>query len=213
MNTREKVLKNIQEGKKMHFQSLRVHKPEFMSDIYVNSPEAHIEVIFAENFKKHQGNFFYGEDVEKALSLLKAFLQKYQIDAVLTHDEYLEALLEVAQIDHTRQAGTHKATLSSCELLIARTGGVLLVNPLPILYTPSAASPYHIIWAFSSQLVYDTQSALLMTQEKYAKAMPIACSVLHEPVAPAQVAFYHLTKQTAQQEIILFLIDDLSEEF
>lgn len=213
MNTREKVLQKIQTGKQMHAHSLRVHKPEFMTDIYVNSPETHIEVIFAENFKKHQGDFFYAEDVEKALGLLKALLQKKQIEEVLTQDEYIEALLNVAHIKHSRQADNQKAILNSCELLIARTGGILLVNPPPTFYTPNADLQHHIIWAFSSQLVYDTQSALLITQEKYAEGMPLICTILHEPTANTPISFYNLAKQQAKQELILFLIDDLSEEF
>ncbi len=213
MGTREKVLHKIQEGKQMHAHSSRVHKPEFMTDIYVNSPETHIEVIFAENFKKNGGNFFYGEDIEKALALLKTFLQKSQIDSVLTQDEYIEALLEVAQIKHSRQADNQKVLLSPCELLIARTGGIALVNSLPTLSAHCVSLQHHIIWAFSSQLVYDVQSALLITQEKYPKGMPTTYTILHETTASGPVSFYNLTKQQAKQELILFLIDDLSEEF
>ncbi len=218
MTSRENILSRIKQAQDVPSQKAKVHKPDFMTDIYINSPENHIEVIFAENFKKNRGIFFYGEDIESGLLLLKSFLKEKEIDSLITEDEYLQALLNVAKVSHTNQVilpQSEQTLISVCDLMIARTGGILLVPSHHSTLQNHSQAGRHIIWAFSSQLVYDTQSALLISQEKYQNQLPPIFKVIHESTPSIHLLNSGLPSSSfhTHQELILFLIDDISEEF
>ncbi len=220
MTSRENILGRIREAQEASVPKAKMHKPDFMADIYVNSPENHIEVIFAENFKKNRGIFFYAEDVEIGLYTLKSFLEKQQIEKIFVEDGYLRVLCKVAGIEYQSPETeevltTSDAVLSMCDVLIARTGGILLAPTYTATLQKTSSAQKHIVWAFTSQLVYDTQSALLVSKEKYEHRLPPLLTLLHEGHSSLYLLNPVLSDTTVypRQEIILFLIDDIREEF
>ncbi|GAB4399016.1 MAG: hypothetical protein OHK0053_18530 [Microscillaceae bacterium] len=177
-------------------------KPNFLRDVYINPSEEHIEVIFAENFQKQGGLFFYVESLEEALTQIKSWLTHEAPGTPCVADAYLQALFKVANIVfHPYPCTTPpSAYVWMAEILIARSGSLAWTLPIEGL---EKGRP-HIFFGFSTQLVYDIQSALLILQEKYKPNFPARLGLRNGllPSPPFELA-----------PLVLFLIDDVREEF
>ncbi len=172
--------------------------------------EEHPEVIFAENFKANQGDFFYCESVEDFLADLKLFLKEKAIQEIFVENDFLQELLKYARIDfHTQPTPQVKleAGLTLCEGLVARTGSILFSTRQTEQATSAFYSPIHIILAFSSQLVLHLDQAWPLILQKYGNHLPSVLSLV-SGISPSPNPTYQVG---GPREIVLFLVDDLSE--
>ncbi|NJL14266.1 MAG: hypothetical protein HC913_15480 [Microscillaceae bacterium] len=177
-------------------------KPNFLHDVYINPPEEHIEVIFAENLQKQGGLFYYVESLEEALAQVKSWLVQQAPGTACVADTYLQALFKVAHIAFQAYPSPQppSAYVWLAEILVARSGSLGWSLPAEGLENGVP----HIFFAYSSQLVYDIQSALLILQEKHRPNFPARFG-LRNGLLPGP-AF-------GQAPLVVFLIDDVHEEF
>lgn len=213
MTSREKILGNIQTALKSSG-SQKIIKPDFSQNPYLHTEEL-MEVIFAENFKKHKGDFFYCENLETFLLSLETLVQSKNLNELWVSEDYPQQLLQFAQIKYqdTSPFPTQlQASLSLCELLVARTGSVLVSSHQKSLPALSTQASTHIILAFTSQLVHHLHQALEIILHKYANNLPSQLSLITGPSITQVFDKSWMCGAQGPEELVLFLVDDIIED-
>lgn len=212
MSAREKILKKIRTALQAGG-SIQAIKPDFHTDPHLRYENELIEVVFAENFKKNEGDFFFCESLENFLTQLKQFLSEKNLLHFFVLEKYLQELLKIIPIPfHGIRENLHlaEATLTSCELLIAQTGSILVSSAQMPDSRLHLTPPLHLVLAFSSQLVYDLKEALETMKKKYPDKLPQTMSVvtgINKGGIPDGSAS---GGGIGPKELVLFLVDDLS---
>lgn len=146
-----------------------------------------LAVIFAEEFTKLMGKFafFFNHD-ELVLQIRELVKQKGWKD-VYCVEEGLRYLLRKNGFDEftTKPLADADVALTSCELLVARTGSIVLSSAQPFGRTTSVYAPVHICIAEASQLVYDVEDAINVLKEKYGTHLP---SLINFATGPSRTA-------------------------
>lgn len=213
MTARNNILKRIHQALE-NKNTEPVHKPDFTSEQFLAREGEHIEVIFAENFTKGKGDFFYCPSLEDFLADLTTFLQKKEIKELFAWDDYLQKLLQVARIDFNaddENLPRIDASLTLCELLVARTGSILISSQQAAGRRLSIYPQIHIVLAFTSQLVNHIKEALQIIHEKYSNQAPSLLTLLSGPSTLWDQQKNPIHGIQGPQEIVLFLVDDIVE--
>ena len=212
MGAKENILKRIREALNTPTERPIV-KPSFTSEIY-NQEEELPEVIFAENFTSNNGEFFFCENLEQFVANLKILLKEKQIQNIFITEKYIQ---EIAKINHiTFQNNMQNledvdASITLCENLVARTGSILVSSQQSSGRSLSAFPPIHIVLAFTSQLTNNVQDALGLIKEKYANDFPSMISFITGPSRTADIEKTLVLGAHGPKELILFLVDEISE--
>lgn len=169
-----------------------------------------LEVEFAENFTSLLGKFSFciGEaELAQQLNLLQ---KNKGLDAIYCREEKLKQNL--AQAGFTQFAAddvsTCDASITTCELLIARTGSILMTSAQASGRTTSVYAPIHICIAYTNQLVYDIKEGLQMIKEKYSGKMPSLITLATGPSRTADIEKTLVVGIHGPKEVYLFLVDD-----
>ncbi|HAI75803.1 MAG TPA: hypothetical protein DCM08_06105 [Microscillaceae bacterium] len=186
-------------------------KPDFLSPVYMQPEEPHLEVVFVENFKKAQVDFFFCENLEQFLVALKAYLLQKNLQHVCVWEKYLQELCNVAAIpyhasdDNLLQV---EASITLCESLMARTGSILVSSRQLAGRRLTIYPPVHIVVAFTSQIKPDITEALEALKQKYTQAFPSMLSVISGPSQTADIEKTLVLGAHGPKELSLFLIDE-----
>ncbi|HEX8460867.1 MAG TPA: LUD domain-containing protein, partial [Segetibacter sp.] len=100
------------------------------------------------------------------------------------------------------------ASITTCELLIARTGSLLLSSASESGRTTSIYAPIHICIAYTRQLVYDIKEGLLLLKEKYAGALPSMITLATGPSRTADIEKTLVVGVHGPAEVFVFLVED-----
>ena len=185
--------------------------PESDGPIYPFTPaKEDLSVLFAEEFTKLLGNFSYcandAELVNQTSSLvgMKSWKEIYCADSALlslfkTHGFNNFSGLPLAQSD---------AAITSCEVLIARTGSIVLSSAQAEGRTASVYSPVHICIARTSQLVFDISDALTNMQKKYSNEFPSMVTLATGPSRTADIEKTLVVGVHGPKEVYCFLVED-----
>ena len=168
-----------------------------------------LELEFAENFTGLLGRFSFcanEEELAEQLSTLVAARKWEKIYCV--EDEVKQNLLanKFTNLSATDLAACD-ASITSCELLIARTGSILLSNASKSGRTASVYAPVHICIAYSNQLVYDIKDGLQILKEKYKNNLPSLISLATGPSRTADIEKTLVVGVHGPKEVFCFLVD------
>ena len=211
MSARENILSRIKQALETPTEN-PMPKPDFSVGVYTKSQEEYPEVIFAENFKKNNGDFYYCDSPEVFVEELKQLLSRRDEENIYIWDRYLQKLVEKEDIkfmyDDTYFLRA-EIGITKCEALIARTGSVLISSRQTSGRRLSIYPPLHIVVAFASQLVYGVQEGLAMIRDKYDdEVFPSMVSLITGPSRTADIEKTLVLGAHGPKEIILFFIDD-----
>jgi L-lactate dehydrogenase complex protein LldG len=102
------------------------------------------------------------------------------------------------------------AAITGCELLIARTGSIVLstgaANPSGGR-TVSVYAPVHICIAYTDQLVYDIKDGLVILKSRYQDHFPSLVTFATGPSRTADIEKILVVGVHGPKEVYLFLID------
>lgn len=188
-----------------------INKPGFSADIYRKNPEEDLAVTFARRFRENKAEFFFAQDIEEFLLLLKAYLKQKEIHRLLVREQYLKELLQIANIDFfTDNAGLDQsqASLSLCEVLAARTGSLLLSTHQSVGRQALIYPPQHIVLAFTSQIVYHLSEALVLFKQMYQGILPSMLTLVSGPSKSNLIENQFSIGAQGPQALTLFLVDD-----
>ncbi|MFI5124204.1 MAG: lactate utilization protein C [Chitinophagales bacterium] len=167
------------------------------------------EVEFAEQFTKVQGKFIYCADQLEMVQQLKQLVTQNGWTRLFCRESLLLPILDNPLKGFITQGGLPEAdaSITSCELLIARTGSILLSTGQESGRTVSVYAPVHICIAYARQLVYDIREGLEFLQGKYKGDFPSMISLATGPSRTADIEKTLVVGIHGPKEVYVFLID------
>jgi L-lactate dehydrogenase complex protein LldG len=206
---KERILKKI---RKALTNSTPLPFPNVDNSSSVYQPQRDdLEIIFAEEFTKIQGNFIYCENESEFISLLQQLVKEKKWSSVFCWEYDLQQLLtkhKFSNIKIGKGIERAEAGITLVECLIARTGTFLLSSKMAAGRSLSVFPPSHIAVAYTSQLVYDVKDALQFLAQKYDNDIPSMITFATGPSRTADIEKTLVLGAHGPKEVFLFLIDD-----
>jgi L-lactate dehydrogenase complex protein LldG len=172
-------------------------------------PEEDLAILFAEKFTSLLGRFSFCENEQDLSSQLTNLINTLKWKEIYCVDETIKATLsENGLISFSEKAlADSDASITNCELLVARTGSIVLSSTISSGRTTSVYSPVHICIATTSQLVYDVKDALVFLQKKYRDKLPSQISFATGPSRTADIEKTLVVGVHGPKEVYCFLLD------
>jgi L-lactate dehydrogenase complex protein LldG len=206
-SSKENILKKIRKALETPV-PLPFSKSEGNSTVY-HSPKDDLTVIFAEEFTRLLGKFAFFLDHVELVKQLEAIILQQQWKEIYCAEEGLRYLLQkngFGQFSSNSLAQCDVA-LTTCEILIARTGTMVLSSAQPEGRTASVYAPVHVCIAESSQVVYDVDDAIHFLKEKYGIHIPSLISFATGPSRTADIEKTLVVGVHGPKEVYCLLAD------
>ena len=207
--SKERVLKKIRKAL-IHKTTVPFPNIDQSSSVY-KAPADSLDVIFAQEFTKIQGNFIYCENINEFINAITQVAEEKKWNHLFCWEKPLQDLFQRFDFNKCRVGKSLEkadAGVTLCECLVARTGTILLSSKqlsgraLPIF------PPVHIAVAYTSQLVFDIKDATQMMMQKYEGALPSMISFATGPSRTADIEKTLVLGAHGPKEVYVFLIDD-----
>jgi|SRR5450432_63527 len=174
-----------------------------------NQPHQENEIEFAENFGKVQGRFLFCADRNEMILQLQQLISQNGWTQIFCREsgflpflkEPLKGLLIAEDLPEA------DVSITGCELLIARTGSILMSSAQESGRTVSVYAPVHICIAYASQLVYDIRDGLELMLDKYKNKLPSFITLATGPSRTADIEKTLVVGVHGPKEVYVFLID------
>jgi L-lactate dehydrogenase complex protein LldG len=178
-------------------------------DFAFERPEADLAVLFAEKFTSLLGKFSFCEHEEDLAQQLQSLIAEKGWQEVYCTDENIKTALSAFGLTDFSKGELAQADVSitKCELLVARTGSMVLSSANSSGRTTSVYAPVHICIATVSQLVYDVKDALIALQKQYGNALPSMISFATGPSRTADIEKTLVVGVHGPKEVYCFLLD------
>jgi L-lactate dehydrogenase complex protein LldG len=206
-NSKEKILKKIRQALST---PVPVPFPQSEGNESVFQPATQeAEVEFAENFTKLQGKFSFCLNEKEFVQQLQTLIAARQWKNIYCREEELKSMLQQNSFTQNffNDLAACDASITSCELLIARTGSIMMSSAQQSGRTVSVYAPVHICIAYTDQLVYDIKDALLRMKEKYSEHLPSLITLATGPSRTADIEKTLVVGVHGPKEVFCFLIE------
>lgn len=205
---KENILKRVRNALSQPVQ-LPFPSAEGNTPVYKAENEG-LEIKFAEEFTRLQGKFVFcsdhGELAENISALAENMRWKnlYCSELQLIHifNERSLPFLNVSPELKESDAG-----ITTCELLIARTGSVVVSAAQPSGRAVPIFPPVHIVVAYVDQLVFDIKDGISRLQQKYGERLPSMISFQSGPSRTADIEKTLVVGVHGPKEVYVFLVD------
>jgi len=167
------------------------------------------EIEFAEQFTKLQGKFIFCMDHRELATQLKALATHNSWKKLYCREDKLKETLKTSSFDgfSTVELKDCDAAVTTCELLVARTGSIVMSAAQESGRTVSVYAPVHICVAYTDQLVYDIRDGLIALKEKYQGQLPSLITFATGPSRTADIEKTLVVGVHGPKEVYLFLVD------
>lgn len=172
-------------------------------------PVDDMAVQFAQEFTKLQGKFVFCADEKDMAEQLLQLAAARKWDKVVCREEKLQSIFQQQQLTlnyHSNLADSD-VSLTTCELLVSRTGTMVLSTANESGRTTSVYAPVHVCIAYTSQLVYDLKDALQQLREKYQGQLPSFITFATGPSRTADIEKTLVVGVHGPKEVFVFLIE------
>ena len=168
-----------------------------------------LELEFAENFTGLLGKFSYCSDDTELQEQLLQLLNTKKITSVYCREPQLSHPLTTAGFTgiNISSLADCDAGLTSCELLVARTGSIIMSSAQLSGRTVSVYAPIHICIAYTSQLVYDIKEGLQILLKKYSNKIPSLITMASGPSRTADIEKTLVVGVHGPKEVYVFLVE------
>ncbi len=212
--SKENILARIR--KELNKKSLPVPYPELdkrqQEQIYAKSALSE-EERFADNFIQLGGKFVFCADKAELLDSLEKLYESRGWKKMLCAEEQLLSTIKNNNLDIALSANDNPedadACITGCELLVARTGSVILSSRLHMGRTSSVFYPVHIIVAYTGQVVPDIAHAIETMKKKYGSNMPSMINLNTGPSRTADIEKTLVVGVHGPGEVFCFLVNDI----
>lgn len=205
--TKEKILKKVR--KALIQKSIGAATIDFDSDIYQKSEEP-LEVLFAQQLTKLNGKFIYCESEKDLSANLSHLIEENKWDNVFCFEKEAKEILKKSNIlflENEKDIRYANVSISLCEYLSARTGSVIVSSRQTSGRRLPAFGNYHIVIAYTSQLVYTLKEALTGIKKKYQNNFPSMIVNIAGPSRTADIEKTLVQGAHGPKEIYVFLVD------
>lgn len=200
MNARDNILNKI---KKALETPVPLPFPSAENDEQIfQAPVEELEIIFAEAFTKLQGKFVFCLDEKEMIDKVQQLLAAKEWTKIYCSESKWNEVFS-----NTISLESCDASITGCELLVARTGTIVLSAAQQNGRTASVYAPVHICVAYTHQLVYDVKDALQKLTEKFGNGLPSFITFASGPSRTADIEKTLVTGVHGPKEVYLFLIE------
>jgi len=206
-SAKENILKKIRQALS---QSTPIPFPQSEGSHSVYQPAGQeLEVEFAEQFTKLLGKFVFCVDHKELAAQLGGLVAQQGWKKLVCREDKLKTMLRDNRFDlfTDMELGDCEAAVTSCELLVARTGSIVMSSASPSGRTVSVYAPVHICIAYTDQLVYDIKDGLLILKERYQNHFPSLITFATGPSRTADIEKTLVVGVHGPKEVYLFLVD------
>src|SRR5687767_8898357 len=171
---------------------------------FIQPLQQDLVIEFAEQFTKLQGKFIFCADrAELHEQFNKLCLQNQWTKLYCVEDEWRA---ELQQSQWHNVIGSSEIAITGCEVLVARTGSIVLSSAAN-RRVPSVYAPIHICIAYSTQLIYDIKEALEFIKNKYQNGLPSLISFATGPSRTADIEKTLVVGVHGPKEVYCFLVE------
>jgi L-lactate dehydrogenase complex protein LldG len=206
-SSKEKILKKIRQALA---QPVPVPFPqsEGTNNVF-KQPTNELELEFAQNFTSIAGKFSFCADEMELSEQLAVLVKGKALNNVYCDEEPLKNMLLNNKFDKftVTDLASCDAAITTCEMLVARTGSILLTSANGSGRTASIYAPIHICVAYSDQLVYDVKDGLQIVKDKYAGKLPSLITLASGPSRTADIEKTLVVGVHGPKEVYVFLVD------
>ena len=208
--SKEKVLKKIRKAL-IQKSPKEIGDVDKESEIYTSSEEP-LEIQFAQNFSAVNGRFVFCENETEFIENFDFIAKDNKWENVFCLEPTLKALLTKGKIKFSDNEDDLLKTdigLTLCECLIARTGSVIISSKQVSGRRLPAYTNFHIVVAYTSQLMYNIKDGLKYIREKYNNQLPSMISTITGPSRTSDIEKTLVQGAHGPKEIFVFLVDDI----
>jgi L-lactate dehydrogenase complex protein LldG len=168
-----------------------------------------LEVEFAENFTGLLGKFSFCVDEKDLAVQLHALVAGKKLSSIYCNEETIKAALikNGFQQFNANDVAACDVSITGCELLVARTGSILMSSAEKSGRTTSVYAPIHICIAYTNQLVYDIKDGLQFLKDKYNNNLPSLITLATGPSRTADIEKTLVVGVHGPKEVYVFLVD------
>lgn len=205
--SKESILKKIRKALS-HSTPLPFPQSEGNQSV-IPSSQQELELEFAEQFNALQGRFVYCVNRQELAFQLSSLIKKQDWQKVFCLENELKNLFGSSIEERFTDIGLADCDvcITGCELLVARTGSIVMTAAQFSGRTTSVYAPIHICIAFTSQLVYDVKDALVQIKEKYNGKLPSLITFATGPSRTADIEKTLVVGVHGPKEVYCFLVD------
>ncbi|ASZ10062.1 lactate utilization protein [Chitinophaga pendula] len=205
---KENILKRVRNALSQSVQ-LPFPNSEGNNSVFKTENEG-LEMKFAEEFARLQGKFIFCTGKAELLENIQALAAHKDWHNIHCQTPALLAVLQSGKFGFLNQGDMHDAdaAITDCELLVARTGTIVLSAAQPSGRTLPVYTPVHLVIAYTHQLVFDLKDAINKLKEKYNGVLPSAISFASGPSRTADIEKTLVVGIHGPKEVYVFLIDE-----
>jgi L-lactate dehydrogenase complex protein LldG len=206
-SSKENILKKIRQALA---NPVPVPFPQSEGNSSVFEPsQKELEIEFAENFTGLLGKFSFCMDEKELADQLRYLTESMKLNSIFCNEKELRQKLVSNGFDKfsSTNIASCDASITGCELLIARTGSLLMSSAQASGRTTSVYAPVHICIAYTNQLVYDIKEGLQILKEKYAGKLPSLMTMATGPSRTADIEKTLVVGVHGPKEVYVFLVE------
>ena len=179
-------------------------------ELYADAGAA-AEEVFAEAFIKLGGKFIFCENEQDLLDNINILYENSGWKQLLCADERLLKIFHNHKIDIVTAADPEAegadACITGCEVLVARTGSILLSSRQNMGRVAPVYYPIHIVFAYANQVVNDIEDGFAMLKKKYGNDLPSMINLTTGPSRTADIEKTLVVGVHGPGEVFCFLIN------
>lgn len=170
-----------------------------------------LDITFALELNRLSGHFVYCATKDELLANIKRLFDAQKIENVHIKDKSITNLigdLDVNIINNLSKPQNIKVAITSCEVLVARLGSVLISSKQDSGRLLNFISDTHIIIASRNQLVETVKDAMIFMQDKYGERLPSMISLISGPSKSNAIENKFVVGAHGPRNLIVFLTED-----
>ncbi|MDR3680083.1 MAG: LUD domain-containing protein [Flavipsychrobacter sp.] len=210
--SKENILSRIRKG--LSEDKLPMPFPEVdkdaIKDVFAKDEDSSLEETFATAFINLGGKFIFCDNEDDLAEGIVTLYDNRGWKQLLCAEKSVQELLLDHNVnfieDADPQLSAADACITGCEMLIARTGSVMLSSRQNLGRIVSVFYPVHIVVATASQLVYDTDNGITMLKKKYDK-LPSMININSGPSRTADIEKTLVVGVHGPAEVFCFLLN------
>lgn len=205
--SKENILKKIRKAL-THSTPLPFPQSESKQSFFQSSSQE-LEIEFADQFTKLQGKFIYCLNHTELITQLKDLVLHQQWNKIYCREEKLKTILRQNGFDNFSDVALKDCDVSitGCEVLVARTGSIVMSAAQQSGRTVSVYAPVHICIAYVNQLIYDIKDALQLIKDKYGDQLPSLITFATGPSRTADIEKTLVVGVHGPKEVYLMLVE------
>ncbi|MES2704560.1 MAG: LUD domain-containing protein [Bacteroidota bacterium] len=208
---RENILRKIRNG--LSGNALPMPYPEVEKNteaLYTHSSDTP-EEMFAEAFINLGGKFIFCEHEHDLMDKINMLHESRGWQQLLCADQRILKLFQNNKVDIVTtadpKAESADACITGCELLVARTGSLLLTSAQHMGRTAPVYYPVHIVVAYANQVVNEIDQGFAALKKKYGNNLPSMINLTTGPSRTADIEKTLVVGVHGPGEVFCFFIN------